>query len=615
MAKTALDLRALVTAGAIHGVDVSPDGRTITFGSSANGRSRIYVQPLADPSGLRQLTSGEQSATQPKWSPRGDLIAFLEDVGGDENYRILVTDPDGKAVQDVTQTPGTLHESHAWSRDGSQIAFVSNRDGQFDVYTTSVATGSVRRVTNYPAVHHSPEFSPDGSHISYSSNRTEYRGNWDTFVAPVDGGPERKVTEHSGEADEMSYYAAQRPYWSPEGDSILVGSSVRGNYDIMSIDVGSLQRGWLADSPMDETNGQWSPDGTRLAYVVNRAGNLMICVRDLRSGRTWPVSHQEGSSGVIGMRGKGADYRWMPDGESIVYGYYGAREAGSIWLVSVETGETRLLYSSMPAEVNRDLLRAPTLVTYPSFDGTPISGLLFQPEHPSGIGPAIVFPHGGPTGQSTNVWSPLIQYLVSLGYVVFEPNYRGSSGYGREFQWLNRYDWAGGDLQDVVAAADWLESESIARGVGIMGGSYGGFMALSAATRFPDRWGAVASIFGIANLVTMYRTAREDMRHFQERNIGTPEENPEFYQDRSPLNHVESIEAPLLILQGERDPRVPMSEAEQIAARLSQAGKEFEFVVYRDEGHGFTHLDSRIDYIDRIAQFSGNTFPPVQAEC
>lgn len=604
-----LDLESLVIAGAINGVDVSPDGKRITFASSEGGRSRVYVQALDDPSSRRLLQTGDQAATQPRWSPDGNLIAYLEDVGGDENYRVCVIGPDGGEIRDLTNRPGKLHENHSWAWDSSRIAYVSNRDGQFDVYYSDVKTGEAHQVTYHPSIHHTPEFSPDGVEISYASNRTSMKRNWDTFVCRLSDGRERKITQHEGEADEMSYYAGQRPLWSPSGKRVLVGSSVSGNYDILSIDPQSFGRDAIADSERDEINGQWSPDGSRVAYVINEDGNLVIHVKDLASGRSWPASHRHGSSGVIGMRGKGGDYRWTPDGQSIVYGYSGAAEAGSVWQVCVDGGDPICVYSSLPAAIDKSRLVSPQVVKFPSFDGLTISGLLYEASVDFAGGRGIVMPHGGPTGQSTNNWSALIQYLVSVGYTIFAPNFRGSTGYGRDFQWMNRNDWGGGDLKDVVAAADWLEAEGIARDIGIMGGSYGGFMTLSAVTRYPERWKAAVSIYGIANLETMHRTAREDMRHFQERNIGSPDENPEFYRERSPLNHVDNVRCPILILQGERDPRVTMREAEQMKASLERGNKTFELVVYEDEGHGFSKLENRLDYIRRIGTFFQRYLP------
>lgn len=602
MQQRELKLESLTSTGAITGLDVSPDGRSIVFGSTVGGVSQVFVLPIegGDPV---QITHEEEGATTPKWSPRGDLIAFLRDIGGDENYQIYVTSPDGSGVRDVTNAPGKLHENISWSRDGKEIACVSNRGGGFDVYVSDVASGQVRRVTNYPAGHHAPTFSPDGSHIAFCSNRTDLRGNWDTFVVPVDGGEERMVTGHEGEADEMSYYAGQMPYWSADGRRILVASSVPGNYDIMAIDVETLNREWIADSEWDEGNAQWSPDGSRVAYVVNEDGNLVVCVKDLSSGEIQRVSHAEGVSGYTGMRGKGGDYRWTPDGQSLVYSYSGPTESGSIWIVSADGRNPRCLYSTLPADIQREWLVKPWLVHYTSFDGRQISAFLWRPEGTEGKIPAIIMPHGGPTGQTVNGFNPMVQYLVSRGYAILAPNFRGSTGYGSEFQWLNRNDWGGGDLEDVVAGRDWLIEQGISDRIGITGGSYGGYMTMRAITHYPDLWDAAVAIFPMVDLEASYRNAREDMRQFQVRNIGTPEDNTDLYHERSPINFVERITTPLLILQGDRDARCRLSEVLSMRDRLQACGRDFELVVYEHEGHGFSQFKNRLDSLRRTADF------------
>lgn len=602
MTQRELNLERLMTTGAIAGLDVSPDGTFICFGSTVGGVSQVFVQPL-DGGDEVQITHGTEAATQPKWSPRGDLIAYLQDIGGDENYQVYVVDPQGGEARDVTQAPGKLHENFAWSWDGTRVTYVSNRDGHFDVYYSDVDTGQVHRVTNYPAVHHAPEFNPDGTMIAFGSNRSEYANNWDTFTVNLTGGEEHKISQHEGEADEMSYYAGQSPHWSPDGCRILIASAVPGNYDIMAADIETREQEWLANSKWDESNGQWSPDGSHVAYVVNDDGNLIIHVKNLHDGQSWPVSPVEGVSGYTGMRGKGGSYRWTPDGKQIVYSYSGPAEAGSIWVVPAQGGEARCLYSTMPADVPREALIHPSIIHYQSFDGRQISAILYRPHQAEESGLGIVMPHGGPTGQSMNGWNPVIQYLASRGYTIIFPNFRGSTGYGSEFQWLNRYDWGGGDLKDVVAAAEWLESQGIADKIGITGGSYGGYMTMSAVTKYPQRWAAAVAIFPMVDLKSSYTAAREDMRQFQIRNMGTLEENPELYYDRSPINFVEQIACPVLILQGDRDARCRVEEVVAMGERMKAAGTVYELVIYEHEGHGFAKLENRLDSYRRLSDF------------
>ncbi len=595
-----LNLAALMQTPIVCGLDTSPDGSAVVFSTAVGGPPRIYVRRLGDNVNV-PITDGREGAVEPKWSPRGDLIAFLQDTGGDENYQVYTVAPDGSNLRNLTNAPDKLHENHAWSWDGSRVTYVSNRDGQFDVYYSELS-GRVRRVTNHPSVHHGPQFSPDGARIAYASNRSELINNWDTFVMSLEDGTERRITQHQGEADEMSYYANQAPRWSPDGTRVLISSSIAGSYDLLAIDPETLERESIASRPWDESNGQWSPDGRKVAYTVNQDGNLVLYVQDLETGESHPVSPAQGESGAIHLRGHGGDYRWSRTPGQIVYSYTGPVQPDSIWIADELSQEPRALYAPMPNGIeSRDLVE-PDLIHYASFDGRRISAFLYRSPAES-RGRALVLPHGGPTGQTINAWSPPVQFLVSCGFTVLAPNFRGSTGYGTEFQWLNRNDWAGGDLRDVVAGRDWLVSEGVASDVGILGGSYGGYLTLSAITQFPAKWQAAVSFCGFANLVTAYESARPDMRAFQERNIGTPDQHPDFYRERSPVNYVDRIACPLLLVQGERDPRVLRQETEQMAEALRRAGKTFECVLYPDEGHSIVHLEHTVDAFDRVARF------------
>ena len=597
---TPLDLRALIQTPFLTGLDVSPDGRFVVYGNGADGPSRLYVRELGG-GPATAITAGDEQAVEPKWSPAGNMIAFLSDVGGDENYQVCVVAPDGSGFRNLTNCAGKLHENAAWDRDGNRIAYVSDRDGQFDVYHSNL-DGHITRITDHSAVHHGPEFAPDGRFISYASNRTELSNNWDTFVFDLANGSERKITSHEGEGDEMSYYANQSPRWSPDGSAILVSTGVPGNYDIMTVNPLTLQRRWLADSQWDETNAKWSPDGARVAFVVNEDGNLIIHVKDLATGKCWPVTPQEGVAGQVMLRGKGGDYQWTPDAKNIVYSYPGPKDPGGIFVVSATGGTARPIYSDINEKIPVDRLVMPELVHYPSFDGREISAFLHTPQDAQPPMPAIVLPHGGPTAQTLNGWNPLSQYLVSRGFAVFEPNFRGSTGYGTEFQWLNRHDLGGGDLKDVVAGADWLRRTGRASSLGVAGASYGGFLALGAVCRYPEHWRAAVSWAGWSDF-TFDKRDRPDMQAFAERLMGKYSDNPAKFHERSPINHVSSVSCPILLLHGKRDPRVPVDQSTRMRDALLSAGKACECHTYSGEGHVVTHIDALIDVLERMVTF------------
>jgi dipeptidyl aminopeptidase/acylaminoacyl peptidase len=261
----------------------------------------------------------------------------------------------------------------------------------------------------------------------------------------------------------------------------------------------------------------------------------------------------------------------------------------------------------LPDSIDRRLLAEPEETHYTSFDGLEIPAFLYRPARldRGSPPPAVVWLHGGPNFQFFNMWHPMIQLLQSKGYVVMAPNFRGSIGYGNEFCDLKKGDWAGGDLKDVVAAADWLEATGQTDGsrIALVGGSYGGYLMLMALAKAPGRWAAGVDLFGFVNLETFYRNAMDHVQLMVRNQIGTPEENPTLYRERSPINNCSSITAPLLILHGANDAVVPLSESEQIADRLHSLGRICELKVFDGRDHRFQGASCQVEYMRIISEF------------
>lgn len=594
-------LEDLVRVPGVQGFDLAPDGRQAVVVWNAGGSPQLYIVPLDASAAPRQITEGPQAALSPRWSPGGDLIAFTRDTGGDENANIFLVGPEGGTPRQFTDTPGAANNEPVWSPDGAHLAFSSNRGGHFDVWVQPLAGGAARRLTDAVPPDRELRWSPGGTLIAFTSNRSAERNNQDIFVVSIGGEPEeRQVSPGDGAAHERS------ACWSPRGDELVFVSDARGEDDIVIVSLDGVRTRPVSQGEFEENAPAWSPDGERIAFLVNRDGTIELVVKTLAGGAT--VTVDTGPGVVMGF----FPPRFTPDGQSLVFVHSSGQSPLDLYIAPADgSAPARRITDSLAAfagKVERDWLVQPEAVRWRSADGTTVPGLLYRPQAApadGGLPPAIVHVHGGPTGQTTNMWNPTIQYYVNHGYVVLAPNVRGSTGYGRAYRDANLKDWGGGDLADLVAGAGFLAAEGLAdrHSIGVTGGSYGGFMTLIAMTKSPEVWAAGVSVVGMSNLRTLYERTRDDLQYYLRQQIGTPEENPDLYHARSAINFVQQIAAPLLVLQGETDPRVPLHEAEQMRELLERHGKTYAYHVYAQEGHGFRREENRIDAARRTVAF------------
>jgi dipeptidyl aminopeptidase/acylaminoacyl peptidase len=293
-----------------------------------------------------------------------------------------------------------------------------------------------------------------------------------------------------------------------------------------------------------------------------------------------------------------------------------ARRPNDVWVREADQLTLRPLTDSLGGQIDPNVLVEPVHVRYPGADGRDVPALLYVPhaEAVRGALPgAVVYVHGGPDAQHYRWWDPTPQLLANRGLVVLAPNVRGSTGYGREWQELNRRDWGGGDLADVIAGVDWLVKERIAdaKYIGITGGSYGGFMTLYALGRYPERFAAGVSTVGVVSWNTFFDTTRGDLREYLIRELGDPVKDRDLYTDRSPITHAKNIRSALLVLQGANDPRVPKGEALQIVEALNAGGAPHAYHEYENEGHGFSRTLNRIDALQRTVDWLTKYLTPL----
>jgi dipeptidyl aminopeptidase/acylaminoacyl peptidase len=574
----------------------SPDGKEIAFTTNISGRLNLW-KVSASGGWPIQLAQSDDRQYGETWSPDGKWIVFQQDSGGNELWDVFAIPSDGGEVINLSNTPDIREESPRWSPDGKTIALNTKpKDGTvYDITLMDWATRKMTALTHEGTPNHlwqSVAWSADGKTLY--ANRLEVSfTDADIYAIDVASGKATNLTAHQGQ---VLYVASSL---SKDGKKLLVTSNEKGGYqNVALLDIAGKKLAWVTDTKWEASSGDFSPDDKWVTYTINADGRVDTYMADVATMRSEKIPI---GGGVNGFAGNPSPF--SPSGDRLLLSHESSVEPGDFWVYDVSSRKTKQLTYSVIASLN-SAARAPSqVVSYKSFDGKTISALLWIPYNlkRDGSSPALVLPHGGPTGQSADYWSPRVAALVSRGYICMEPNVRGSTGYGMEFQKANFKDLGGGDLQDEVYAAKFLEATGYVnpKKIGITGGSYGGFMTLMAIGRTPDVWAAGVELYGIINWLTMLEHEDPMLQQYEKSLLGDPVKDRGSYDAASPITYIHSVKAPLLILQGENDPRVPKEEAEQVFALLKKDGKTVDAHYYPNEGHGFAKRENQIDSIRR----------------
>ncbi|GGL62972.1 S9 family peptidase [Halocalculus aciditolerans] len=594
----AYDIERYLNIRSAGGPTFGPDGR-LAFLMDTTGTSQVWRldEPLEWPD---QLSFHEERVTFASYSPTRDELVYGRDEGGNEKTQFFRLSGDGAEEVALTDTPDAIHQWGGWSHDGERFAFTANRrdEADFDAYVQR------RDETGDDA-----ELVFDGSDAGWlsvagwspSDDRLlvhEMHSNvaHDLHVVDIDTGEATRLT--GGEEAEVRYASAS---WSPDGDGLLVATD-RGRDTLalcrLDADTGDL-------TPVAE-GGDWDVssvfvdhESSRIAYARNVDGYT-----DLTLGRLDGATVEREESPADGLPdGVLTGFSFGPDAERIAVSWSAPTENGNVFVADLDGDEPTRWTDAATAGIPRDGFRDPELVRFDSFDDLEIPAFLTVPEGDGPV-PVIVDIHGGPESQRRPSFSALRQYFVDNGYAVFEPNVRGSAGYGKEYMNLDNVERRMDSVADIDAGVEWLTDRDgvDADRVVAYGGSYGGFMVLAALTEYPERWAAGVDVVGIANFVTFLENTGDWRREHREAEYGSLAEDREFLESISPINNIEDIRAPLLVLHGANDPRVPVGEAEQIADEASEH-VPVEKLVFDDEGHGFSKLENRITAYSAVVDF------------
>jgi dipeptidyl aminopeptidase/acylaminoacyl peptidase len=626
-----LSIEKLYMTRQVGGATWSPDGKTVAFISNLSGRNNLWLVPSAGGWPM-QLTVSDERQTSPAWSPDGKWIAYMSDYAGDEQWDIFLVSPKSGQVTNVTNTREISEQDPTWSPDGRYLAYMvkpkTSSVFEIDVYDTvlrevkHLTTGTAKDRMNV-----APTWSGDGKFIVYTQEQAKGTDS-NIFMVEVDVADAQSVllTAHDGEKT----FAASDV--SPDGKYVLITSNAANGYDNVGLlDVATKKIRWLTQDKWEVQGASFSPDGKLLTYTANVDGNIDIYVYDMAAGTAHALPLPKGLNWPTGEPSP-----FTRDGARMLFAHTGPTAPGDLWVydmadlaAQIKSSGTRAgasaphglqLTNSFVGGVRSEDMVEPYRVHYPSKDGKwSISAFVYVPYNlpRNGQHPAIVYVHGGPTAQTMNGFNRFVQYMANQGYIVIAPNYRGSTGYGKEFQQANLFDMGGGDLQDVLAAADWIQQTGYVdpKKLILMGGSYGGYLTMMGVTKAPEIWAAGVPIVPFVNWFTEIQNEDPVLQQSDLATMGDLVKNKALYEDRSPINFVDRIKAPLYLLAGGNDPRCPKEEAQQVVDAVKKRGGVVEYKVYENEGHGFAKVENQIDAYRRVADFLKAHVPPADCSC
>jgi len=578
---------------AAYGATWSPGGRRVAFLTDITGVPQAWEvtgEAGESPGWPEQLTFHDERASGIRYSPTENRLIYGMDAGGNERTQLFLLDGPAGEERDLTRAPDAIHYSGGFSPDGTRIAFTATRRNgtDFDVFVQDfdhppgVEPETVWETDGYHTV---ADWAPDGSFLIVSRHHSNL--NNDLYRLDLGTGEAALLTPHEGDA---RFSGATVP---PDGRCMFLATDRDGDFmRLARLDLSTLEVEYLTPDDWDVEEVELSRAGRWLAVSRNVEGYSDFV---LFNGRGRRIPGPEMSRGILG------GFEFSPDGNRLAFTLTGPNRNPDVWVVALPDGEPRRLTRSSTAGIPPRTFRSPEVVRYPTFDGREIPALFYEPETAANA-PVVISVHGGPESQSRPLFAPVTQYLLGRGYAVFSPNVRGSTGYGKTFTHLDDVYLRMDSVKDLAHAAHWLRDRGHER-VAVMGGSYGGFMVLAALTEYPELWTAGVDIVGIANMVTFLENTGSYRRALREPEYGSLERDREFLASISPIHKADEITAPLMVIHGKNDPRVPVGEAEQIVQRVHENGGTVEYLLYEDEGHGLAKLKNRLDAYPKIATF------------
>jgi dipeptidyl aminopeptidase/acylaminoacyl peptidase len=581
----------------IFGGSFSADESRLLVSSNETGIYNVYALNT-DGSGKQQLTfSEEESFFGNSYFPEDDRFLYSADKGGDENSHIFMQDPDG-TVTDLTPWEGATSQFGGWSRDFKSLYLVSNkRDPRFfDLYQMDLEDFEAAMIYENKENLSPAGISNKGKYLALTRQLTT--SNNEMYLMDLSTGETKHISEHEGDATyspaDFSLDDQYLYYISNEGSEFTYLSSY-------NLETG--EKALVYETDWDVSYAYFSFNAKYQVIGINEDAKNVVKVFDSATGEpvTMPDFGNRDISGVSISRSE----------ELIRLAAGSPTSPGDLYIHQFGKEDFTRLTHSLNKEINESELVAGEVIRYPSYDGLEIPAILYKPLEATEKNqvPALLWIHGGPGGQSRLGFSSLIQYFVNHGYAILAVNNRGSSGYGKTFYNLDNQRHGEDDLMDCVEAKKYLAGLGYIDmdKIGIMGGSYGGYMTMAALTFQPEEFSLGVNLFGVTNWLRTLKSIPpywEASRKALYDELGDPftEDSVRLYEI-SPLFHAQNVTKPLMVLQGANDPRVLQVESDEIVAAVKENGVPVEYVIFDDEGHGFVKKENQIKGYGQILEF------------
>lgn len=579
----------------VTGASFSADESRILFSSNKTGVWNVYSMPVAGGEWKALSASSTDNVYAVAFFPADDRALVTRDQGGNELNHLYVIEADG-SEKDLTPGENLKADFLGFAHDGSAFYVTSNqRDPRFfDVYRFDAKTYESTRIYDNNDAYQPGPLSDDGRWLAMGkSNSTN---DSDIFVIELASGKATKVSEHAGQAN----FDAQA--FSPDSQWLYYTANDASEFaELRRVNLASGTHEPVQRADWDIVYSYFSHNGKYRVAGINEDGSTKVKLFDAASGAEQPLPALPAGEirGVTIARSE----------KRLAFYLNGDRQPNDLYVLELGGTPKQLTQSLNPAIDPADLVDS-SVVRFASFDQMQVPNILWKPHQASASNkaPALVWVHGGPGGQTTRGHSPFIQYLANHGYVVLGINNRGSSGYGKTFFAADDGKHGREPLWDTIEAKKYLQSLDYVDGerIGIIGGSYGGYMVLSALAFKPGEFDVGVDLFGVANWVRTLESIPpywESFRLALYQEVGNPQTQHDFLVETSPLFHADKINVPLMVLQGVNDPRVIKAESDDIVAAVRKNNVPVEYVLFDDEGHGFSKKKNQIEGYGKVLAF------------